>query len=132
MIRFCFYFTLSFFILSFPMGEKKLFYYIDTVTSPILAPTYKKVSTVSKEKFYDLKIWAMGIIGSSKTAAIDNVSTSYAAPVRDTVPDKDEKIAQRIKESSGDLLDRKSEIEQDEFYSDEEMKQLEAMLREQN
>ncbi len=122
MIKFTFYFALSFFILSFPMGDKKLFYYIDTVTSPLLSPTYNTVSSVGKEKFYDIKIWAMNLIDNSKSTALnstDDVTTSYSAPERE----------QNSIQGSPEALERKSEINQAEYYSDEEVKKLEAMLR---
>lgn len=134
MIRFLFYFVVSFFILSFPIGKQKMFYYIDTVTAPILGPAYKTVSTVSKEKFYDIKIWAMGFIGNSqdtkyKTGSIDKITTKLSAPTR---VDQDVELAKKVKEMTEEDFERKSEIQEVEYYSDEEVKQLEAMLRQSN
>lgn len=118
MFRFPFYFIISYVILSVPVSNQKLFYYIDSVTAPILKPMYSELGSKVSSHLHEAKNWVFDFLDNS--IGSDDVSTSYAAPVK-------EKSKNAIKKP--DELDRKSEIYGVEYYSDEEIAQLEAMLR---
>ena len=49
LIKFSIYFTISFFILNFPISDKKIFNHLEALTDPIANKVYKKIGTNSDE-----------------------------------------------------------------------------------
>ncbi len=49
LLKFSIYFTVSFFILNFPIGNKKVFNHIEVYTDPVSNKIYEKIGSSSNE-----------------------------------------------------------------------------------
>ena len=133
MIKFLFIFSISFFVLSIPIQKRQLFYYLDQWANPYTRPILRQTSAFVRKQLSEIEVLGMRIVGrpeaenSAQTPA--TVSTSYREVF---TPKKVEKL-QGKREAKGRAspsdLDRKSEVLEVEHYSETELLQLKAMLK---
>ena len=132
MIKFTFYFSISFLILSIPIKKRQLFYYLDQLTTPYTRPAYKKANLFIRNTLSEKKIFGMTILDAPN----DIVPTSIS--VQGTSPSM---IPSLLKDKSSDhkkdsfhipSLNIKSEVLETEYYSEKELLQLKEMLKKSN
>lgn len=109
MIKFLFYFSVSFLILSIPIEKRQLFYHLDQLATPYTHPVFKKTKIFIEGKLSEQKILGMKIIDT---------------PKKNLTPPKTYRPL-----ASGQDLNRKSEILEIEYYSESELLQLRTMLK---
>ncbi len=129
MFKFSIYFIISFIILSFPLKGKKLFHYLDHMAAPYLSPVMNKGYQSASQKLSKVKFFGIKLLGSSSS---DKVATKLSAPQRrEDLKNKflakpKKEIDKKVPEPKD--LERKSQVDEAEFYSDEELDQLKQMI----
>lgn len=101
-IRFFFYSSISFVLLSIPVNKKPMFYYVSSFTAPILRPifnsTHQAISSVIDE---GASIGKQLFSGSStprgdKKVFADRVHTKLAAPKKNKKPSKNRGLSHDV------------------------------------
>lgn len=84
LIKFCIYFTISFFILSVPLSNKTIFGHLHSLSNPYTSKVFNVVSHTSKEVAKDTTTWTKKLFTNSKPR-FDNVSTKQASTVKEEI-----------------------------------------------
>ena len=128
MIKFLFYFSISFILLSIPIKKRQLFYHLDQLATPYTYPIFNKTRNFIQEQLSERKIFGMKIIdlpksdGSNKMLKIFSNSKT-PTPSQMTSLQKNEGV------SLPTNLNKKSELLETEYYSESELLQLKTMLK---
>ena len=119
-IKFLIYFSISFLVLSIPVKEKQLFYYLSEMTTSYTHPGFKKVESLVKEQLSKKKIMGLQIIDSAPKNPMKKLRANPAPPT--LIPNKKE-VGPSLQ------LDKKSELTERERYSETELRQLRELLK---
>ena len=82
-IRFSFYFTFSFIILSIPYQKKPLFNFFHDVSSPYTKIIFKNISTISKEMKEKAIQTTSGLIEETIPRQVDKISSSLSSMTKE-------------------------------------------------
>ena len=130
MIKFLFYFSISFLVLSIPVKKRQLFYYLDQWANPYTHPALKQANIFMRKHLSQIEILGMKIIssyekGSSGQTIVTRPPSSQQMGLKTT-----EKFQRREKRRLPPLdLNKKSEVLGTEYYSEKELLKLKTMLK---
>ncbi len=83
-IKFCLYFTMSFFILSVPLNNQTIFGYLHNISKPYTSKVFNVVFDTSKEVAKDTSSWTKKLFTNSKPR-IDQISTKQSSTVKEEI-----------------------------------------------
>ena len=126
MIRFLFYFSISFLVLSIPINKKQLFYYLDQLTTSYTRPAFNKARTFIEKQLYERKVLGVKIIDLPKKENSKKMLTlvSESKKMLKSKPNQKKKSPLHSLD-----LNKKSEDLETEYYSESELLQLKEMLK---